>query len=105
MLEKIIAPSVPLEAYGCVFIIETTYPEAYVACIGEEKKEEKTPWPSFQWQATSLTPAKRHVLRFQGTLCLLRQPAIQGLYVCPEGWAGGVSFFNVQKFLQTVTGH
>lgn len=92
MLEKIIAPSVPLEAYGCVFIIETTYPEAYVACIGEEKKEEKTPWPSFQCQATSFTPAKRHVLRFQGTLW-------QGLYVCPEGWAGGVSFFNVQKFL------
>lgn len=33
-LEKNTAVSVPLEAYGCVFIIATTCPEAYV---GEEK--------------------------------------------------------------------
>lgn len=64
-LEKNTAPSVPLEAYGCLFIIETTYPEACVACIGEEKKEEKTPWPSFQWQATSLVPAKPDVSSFR----------------------------------------
>lgn len=39
--EKNTAPSVPLEAYGHVFVIEPTYPEACVACIREGKKKKK----------------------------------------------------------------
>lgn len=64
-LEKNTAPSVLLKAYGCVFIIETTYPEAHVACIGEEKKEGKIPRLSFQWQVASLLPAKPDVSSFR----------------------------------------
>lgn len=37
-LEENTALPVPLEAYGCVFIIATTYSKACVACVGEEKK-------------------------------------------------------------------
>lgn len=37
--EKNTAPSVPLEAYGRVFVIEPTYPEVCVACVREEKKK------------------------------------------------------------------
>lgn len=78
--EKNMAPSVPLEAYGRVFVIEPTYPEVCVACVREEKKkrEEKSPWPSFQWQATSLMPAKKMI-------CFCVQgPSWKRLNLCPE---------------------
>lgn len=37
-LEKNTALSVPLEAYGCVFIIATTYPKASVVACWRGKK-------------------------------------------------------------------
>lgn len=38
-LEKNTALSVPLEAYGCVFIIATTYPKASVVAYWRGKKK------------------------------------------------------------------
>jgi len=41
LLEEKHCTSVPLEAYGCVFVIEPTYPQACVACVRKEGMKRK----------------------------------------------------------------
>lgn len=87
MLEKNTALSVPLEAYGYVFIIATAYPKACVACVGLEKKFCGLP---FSGKLLCLPP--------QNLVPLVSEYFVAGTLSMPRR-LNGVSFIRVEKLL------
>lgn len=88
MLGRNTALSIPLEAYGCVFIIATTYPEACVACVREEKN-----FCGFHFSGKLL-----HLLP-PNLMLLVSEYFVAGTLSVPRRFYG-VSFIRVAKLLR-----